>query len=346
MILGSSWSGLGARLRRLWHGKATQAQPAGPAGGDFAERQLADWDRHCAAAEAAGRNPYRFQGMATIIGNMEVLAMEGGLPEAQRRAIKDILAENNRMHAAWATIVDFETVAIASGNRRGRILEASEGRSPREHPEYADWIRNAGLIRDKGLTVLGGERTGIVMAGCEGYREWVGAQIGRMEAYLREDAVRIGADAVRERWDAFRTAAEAEGVGPAYRDGFNELSRLAGETASRADLPDDMREPVAAVRTAMFEARRTAALQWRNLIAREAGTDGRSPLGHDAYRDWHRYCLDLEAEGAAILDYARAAGLPDRDGALARIREAVGTAAAWRAGDEVQDRYVRVRRDL
>ena len=350
MILGSSWSGLGARLRRRWHGKAAGAQSGGAdmrgAGGGFGERLLADWDRHCATAADAGRNPYRFPGMAPIIGQMEVLVMRGGLPEAQRLAVEEILAENRRMHAAWGTIVDFETVAIASGQRRKLILEASEGRSPREHPEYADWIRNAGLIRDKGLTILGGERTSIVMTGREGYREWVGAQVGRMETYLREDAVRVGADAVRERWDAFRTAAEAEGVGPAYRDGFPELSRLAGETASRADLPDDMREPVAAVRTAMFEARRTAALQWRNLITREAGTDGRSPLGHDAYRDWHRYCLDLEAEGAAILDHARAAGLPDRDGALARIREAVGTAAAWRAEDEVQDRHIGARRNL
>ena len=184
------------------------------------------------------------------------------------------------------TIGDFEYVSIASGQRRERILEASEGRSPREHPEYADWIRNAGLIREKGLTILAGERTGIVMACSEGYREWVEAQVGRMEAYLREDAVRIEADAVRERRDAFWTA----------------------------------------------------AVQWRNLITREADTDGRSRLGHDAYRDWHRYCLDLEAEGTAILDHARAAGLPDRDGALARIREAVGTAAAWRGEDEAQGR--------
>ena len=319
--------------------------PEGRLGDDFGERLLADWDRHCAAAAAAGRHPLRFPGMAPIIGQMEVLVLRGGLPEAQRRAMENILAENNRMHAAWGTIVDFECVAIASGHGRERILAASEGRSPREHPEYADWIRNAGLIREKGLTILAGERTGIVMAGSEGYREWVEAQIGRMEAYLREDAVRVEADAVRERWDAFRTAAEAEGVGPAHKDGFLELSRLAGETAGRADLPADMREPAAAVRTAMFGERRAAALQWRNLIVREADMDGRSRPGHDAYRDWHRYCLDLEAEGTAILDHARAAALPDRDGALAGIREAVGTAAAWRGEDEAHALYVRTRRN-
>ena len=341
VILGSSWSGLGARLRRRRHGKTAQAQPGGPdmrAGGDFGGRLLADWGRHCAAAAEAGQHPHGFPGENAILGHMEVLVLRGGLPEAQRKAMEDVLAEDRRMHAAWGTIVDFECVAIASGQRRERILAAAKGRSPREHPEYAGWIRNAGLIREKGLTILAGERTSIVMAGSEGYREWIEAQIGRMEAYLREDAVRVEADAFRERWDAFRTAAEAEGVGPAHKAGFGELSLLAGETAGRADLPADMREPAAAVRTAMFEAQRTAALQWRNLIVREADMDGRSRLGHDAYRDWHRYCLDLEAEGTAILDQARASKLPDRDGALARIREAVGTAAAWRGEDEAQER--------
>ena len=196
-----------------------------------------------------------------------------------------------------------------------------------------------------GRGLLADERAGIVMADIEGYRGRVEARVDRMEAYLREDAVRVEADAVRERWDAFRMAAEAEGVGAAHKAGFGELSLLAEETAGRADLPADMREPAAAVRTAMFEAQRTAALQWRNPIVREADMDGRSRLGHDAYRDWHRYCLDLEAEGTAILDHARAAGLPDRGGALARIREAVETAAAWRGEDEAQDRYIRTRRN-
>ena len=106
-----------------------------------------------------------------------------------------------------------------------------------------------------------------------------------------------------------------------------------------------MRGPVGVVRTAMFEERRTAALQWRNLIIREADMKDRSRLTHDGYPDWERYCLRLEAAGTAILDHARAAELPDRDGALARIREAVETAAAWRSEAEGQDRYVRVRRD-
>ena len=345
-ILGSSWSGLGARLR--WHGKAAQAQPGGPtgrAGDDFGERLLADWDKHCVAAAEAGRHPNMFPGEAFIIGQMEVLVLRGGLPEAQRLAVEDILAEDRRLNAAGTMIGGFEYASIASGQRRGRILAASEGRSPREHPEYAEWIENAGLIRERGLTILADERTGIVMTGCEGYREWVEGQVGRMEEYLREDAVRIEADAVRERWDAFRSAAEAEGVGPAYKDGFAELSRLAEGTASRADLPADMRGPVGAVLTAMFEERRTAALQWRNLIIREADMKDRSRLTHDGYPDWERYCLRLEAAGTAILDHARAAELPDRDGALARIREAVETAAAWRGEAEGQDRYVRVRRD-
>ena len=297
MVLGSSWSGLGARLRRRRHGKAAQAQPERPGrtGDDFGERSAG---RLGQALRGGGRGrmqyPHRFPGEAYHPRS------DGGSRAAgrvcprrsgwQRRTCPG--RATARMHAAWGTIVDFECVSIASGQRRRRILAASEGRSPREHPEYAEWIENAGLIREKGRTILAGERTGIVMAtGAEGYREWVEGQVGRMEEYLREDAVRIEADAVRERWDAFRSAAEAEGVGPAYRDGFAELSRLAEGTASRADLPADMRGPVGAVLTAMFEERRTAALQWRNLIIREADMKDRSRLSHDGYPDWERYCL-------------------------------------------------------
>ena len=355
MILGSSWSGLGARLRRRRRAEAERPQPEAQrgrirplrTGHDFGERLLADWDRHCAAAAEAGRHPHRFAGKNTIFGQMEVLLLRGGLPEAQRRAMEDVMAERRRMREASATVGHFMRVSEVSGRSRERILEeaAADGRSPRQHPGYAEWIGNTQTIEKMGRGLLADERAGVVMAGGEGYRERVEARVGRMEAYLREHAVRVEADAVRERWDAFRTAAEAEGVGAAHKAGFGELSLLAGETAGRADLPADMREPAAAVRTAMFEAQRTAALQWRNPIVREADTDGRSRLGHDAYRDWHRYCLDLEAEGTAILDHARAAGLPDRDGALARIREAVGTAAAWRGEDEAQDRYIRTRRN-
>ena len=136
----------------------------------------------------------------------------------------------------------------------------------------------------------------------------------------------------------------AQGKAPAAMAG--EGGAGAARRAGRADLPADMREPAATVRTAMFGAQRAATLRWRNLITREADMDGRLRLGHDAYRDWHRYCLDLEAEGAAILDHARAAGLPDRDGAPARVREAVGTAGAWRGEDEAQDHHIRVRRNL
>ena len=352
-ILGSTWSGLGARLPRRWRAKPVQTKPEGPEGrrrtgrpgDDFGERLLADWDRHCRAAAEAGRRPHGFPGENAILGHIEVLLRRGGLPGAQRQAMEDIMAENGRMREAAAMVGHFMRVSVASGRRRERILEeaAADGRSPREHPEYAEWIGRAGKIEKMGRSLLADERASDMMAETEGYRQQVEARIGRMEAYLREDAVRVETDAVRERWDAFRTAAEAEGVGPAHRAGFRELSLLAGETAGRADLPADMREPVAAVRTAMFEAQRTAALQWRNLIVREADMDGRSRLGHDAYRDWHRYCLDLEAEGAAILDHARASKLPDRDGALARIREAVETAAAWRGEDEAQDRHIRVR---
>ena len=207
MILGSSWSGLGAKLRRQWRLGAMRPQPearkgrAGPlrTGDDFAERLLADWDRHCAAAAEAGRHPYRFAGKNTIFGHMEVLLRRGGLPEAQRRAMEDVMAERRRMHEASAMIGHFMRVSVASGRRRERILEevSADGRSPREHPEYAQWIERAGKIEKIGRNLLADERASDMMAETEGYRQQVEARVDRMGAYLREDAVRIEADAVR-----------------------------------------------------------------------------------------------------------------------------------------------------